>query len=72
MKKEQLDLFETYSVEKSAEMEMLLDLESQQDNLRRGIFRRYNEHNERIRTLEQMVLDLVQILKYYETQPKAS
>ena len=64
--KEQLDLFSAQSVEKSAEMEMLLDLESQQDNLRRGIFRRYHEHQERIKTLEGMVLELVQILKYYE------
>lgn len=68
----QLDLFAQQSVEKSAEMEMLLHLEEQQDNLRRGLFRRYNEHQERIKTLEGMLMELVQILKYYETQPKAS
>lgn len=70
--KDQLDLFSAQSVEKSAEMEMLLDLESQQDNLRRGIFRRYHEHNERLRTLETMVLDLVQILKYYENSARGA
>jgi len=62
----QLDLFDTHSVEKSAEMEMLLHLEEQQDNLRRGIFRRYNEQQSRIRTLETLVFELAQILKYYE------
>lgn len=64
----QLDFFSNQSVEKSAEMEMLLELESQQDNLRRGIFRRYHEHQERIKTLEGMVLELIQILKFYEAE----
>jgi len=69
--KKQLDLFENQSVEKSAEMEMLLDLETQQDNLRRGIFRRYHEQHERIKKLETMVLELSQILKFYEMKEVA-
>ena len=70
--KNQLDLFENQSVEKSAEMEMILDLETQQDNLRRGIFRRYHEQHERIKKLETMVLEITQILKFYEMKEVAS
>lgn len=66
MNRKQLDLFDAQTVEKSVEMEMILHLEEQQDNLRKGIFRRYHEHHSRIKTLETMILELAQLIKFYE------
>jgi hypothetical protein len=59
-------MFESQSVEEKKELQLIFELATQQENLRKGLFGRFQEHNDRLRVLETMVLDLAQMLKFYE------
>ena len=63
---DQLDMFEKGSVEENQELQLIHELAEQQSNLRKGLFSRFQDHNDRLRVLETMVLDLAQMIKFYE------
>ena len=66
MKEIQLDMFEELSFVERMEFQKIHEIEVQQSNLRKGLFRRYNEHSKRIQKLEEMLGELTIILKLDE------
>ena len=63
MKEMQLDMFEELSFVERVEFQKIHEIEVQQSNLRKGLFRRYNEHSTRIQKLEEMLGELTIMLK---------
>ena len=59
----QLDMFEGLMTHESFQLEKLLILERQQENLRKGIFRRYGEQEKKIKQLSESVDHLINLLE---------
>jgi len=58
----QMDLFEGLLTPEGVNFEKILVLQEQQDNLRRGLFRRYGDHEKRINEISENMKLLLEIL----------
>lgn len=66
MKDIQLDMFDGSVSEDMFHSIKILEIEQTQDRLRKGIFMRYQDHNDRIEALERMLQELAGMVKVSE------
>jgi hypothetical protein len=63
MKLEQLDMFDGILFPESIQFKKIIDLEKRQENLRKGIFKRYGEQNKKIDSLYIILNEMLSIIK---------
>lgn len=66
--KDQLDMFEEQSFPEFITIQKIMKLEEQQNNLRRGMFKRWNEQEKKIETLSSHLNQLVGILSSFDKE----